>query len=111
MGIKQTILDCIPPAYYEDGTEAKCWIYKICDMFDVNSQSYKIVKEKIDMSKIDEDAASYNFLKKWIVEKEKGNETKATFGHINHFVSDESKGLPQPVWGPEIKSDGTLVES
>lgn len=34
------IKDYIPVSYYSDGTESKCWIYRICDMFDV-SFSYK----------------------------------------------------------------------
>jgi len=92
MGIKQALIDCIPPAYYEDGTEAKCMIFRICNMFDVDPQSYKIVKETKDMDK-----------------KEKGNETKASFGKINHFVSDESEELSGPEWGPEIRTNGKPV--
>jgi len=85
------IKNYIPTAYYSDGTESKCWIYKICNMFDIDPQSYMIVKERKDMRKVDEDAANYNFIKNWVSKKEKGNETKATFGNINHFISDEIK--------------------
>ncbi len=73
MTLKQSILDCIPPAYYEDGTEAKCWIYKICDMFDVNSQSFKVVKETKDMveNEYHPDFGKYNFLDGWIADQKK----------------------------------------
>ena len=49
MGIKQSLLECIPDAYYSDGTKANCLIFKICNMFDVDSQSFKEVSEKKNM--------------------------------------------------------------
>lgn len=52
MNLKQKLIECIPPAYYEDGTEAKCWIFKICNMFDVDSQSFKEVKKEKCMEKL-----------------------------------------------------------
>jgi len=51
MEIKHILQECVPTAYYSDGTEAKCWIYKICDMFDINSQSFKQAESKDDMNK------------------------------------------------------------
>lgn len=50
MGIKQTLLDCIPDAYYSDGTKANCVMYKICNMFDIDKQSYVENKKKIGFS-------------------------------------------------------------
>ncbi len=35
--IKDSLQDCIPDAYYSDGTKSHCWYYKIFNMFDVNS--------------------------------------------------------------------------
>ncbi len=70
MGIKQVLLDCIPPAYYEDGTEAKCWIYKVCNMFDVDPQSYKIVKESNNMEE-DPEFGNYNFLERYLADIKK----------------------------------------
>ncbi len=46
MRIKQSLIELIPPAYYSNGEESKCTIFKICNMFDVNSQGFKQVKEK-----------------------------------------------------------------
>jgi len=70
MGIKQTLLDCIPPAFYENGTEAKCLTFRICNMFDVDPQSYKIVKESSNMEE-NKEFGNYNFLEKWIAESKK----------------------------------------
>lgn len=47
----QGLKECIPPAYYPDGTEAKCMWYKVFNMFDLDPQSYIIDKEKNNMSK------------------------------------------------------------
>ena len=41
MGIKASLIECIPDAYYSDGTKATCLIYRIFNMFDVDSQSFK----------------------------------------------------------------------
>ena len=49
MGIKQALLECIPDAYYSDGTKANCIIFKVWNMLDIDPQSYKEVKEKKDM--------------------------------------------------------------
>ena len=51
MSLKQKLKECIPPAYYSDGTEAKCMWYKIFNMFDLDPQSYIIDKEKKGMEK------------------------------------------------------------
>jgi len=59
------IKDYIPIAYYSDGTESKCLIYKICNMFDIDPQSYMIVKEPK------------------IMKKEKESKTTATKGRLN----------------------------
>ena len=53
MNLKQKLMECVPPAYYADGTEAKCMIFKICNMFDIDSQSFKEVKEKKSMENSD----------------------------------------------------------
>ena len=46
MRIKQSLIKLIPPAYYSNGKESNCAVYRICNMFDINSQSFKEVKEK-----------------------------------------------------------------
>jgi len=92
MGIK----DYIPTAYYSDGTESKCWIYKICDMFDVScshknsyNNSFKVVMNIKDMN------------------KKKEEETRASFGEINRLISDSFI----PNWGPELDAKtGKLVD-
>ena len=40
MGIKEKIQEFIPDAYYSDGTKAECWIFRICNMFDIDKQSF-----------------------------------------------------------------------
>ena len=90
MGLRQKLSDLIPEAYYSDGTESKCSIFKICNMFDVDPQSYKIVKESNIMEK-----------------KKEGVETKVSFGKLNHFISDE---ISKPEWGSEFNTKtGKLV--
>ena len=49
MRIRQSLMELIPPAYYSNGKESKCTIFRICNMFDVNSQSFKQVEEKKSM--------------------------------------------------------------
>ena len=49
MSLKVSLLKWIPDAYYENGTEAKCIWYRIFNMFDVDSQSFKEVKVKRNM--------------------------------------------------------------
>jgi len=51
MALKEALLEWVPDAYYENGTKAECIWYKIFNMFDVHSQSFKQVKEKRDMDK------------------------------------------------------------
>jgi len=51
--LKQRLKECIPPAYYPDGTEAKCMWYKVFNMFDIDPQSYIIDKEKKGMENND----------------------------------------------------------
>jgi len=73
MSLKQKLLECIPDAYYSDGRKAKCMLFRICNMFDIDSQSFKEVKVK-----------EY-------VDGKKEEETKVTFGKINHYISDNTK--------------------
>lgn len=75
MGIKQTLISCIPPAYYSNGIEAKCMLFRVCNMFDIDSHSFKQVENNNTMNK-----------------KEKGEETKAEAGHMQDcFISDETE--------------------
>jgi len=46
MGIKQALESFIPAAYYENGQESKCMIFKICNLFDVDSASYGVMIPK-----------------------------------------------------------------
>ena len=48
--LKQKLKECIPPAYYSDGREAKCMWYKVFNMFDIDPQSYIIDKEEKGMA-------------------------------------------------------------
>jgi len=64
MKIKHKLQECIPTAYYSDGTEAKCWLYKICNMFDVNNQSFKQVKIRNDIGK-KKTKSVYDLMAKW----------------------------------------------
>jgi len=41
MTLKEMLLECIPPAYYSDGTKATCLKFRIFNMFDVDSQSFR----------------------------------------------------------------------
>jgi hypothetical protein len=41
MALKKALLECIPDAYYENGTKVECIWYKIFNMFDVDRQSFK----------------------------------------------------------------------
>lgn len=54
MGIKQKLIDCIPDAYYSDGTKADCIVYKICNMFDIDRQSYVEDKKNLDFDVSDD---------------------------------------------------------
>ncbi len=47
--LRQRLKECVPPAYYSNGTEAKCMWYKVFNMFDIDPQSYIIDKEKKGM--------------------------------------------------------------
>ncbi len=49
MNLRQTFLDYIPEAYYSNGKLATCMTFRICDMFDANSDSFKEVKIKRKM--------------------------------------------------------------
>lgn len=49
MGLRQKLKECVPPAYYSNGVEAKCMWYKVFNMFDLDPQSYIIDKEKKGM--------------------------------------------------------------
>lgn len=37
MGIKSILYECIPDAYYSDGSKSECTFYKICNLFDIYS--------------------------------------------------------------------------
>ena len=63
MGIKQTLMNCIPPAYYENGVEAKCMVFRICNMFDIDSQSFKEVHKKDNMQKKEKEDDSFGISK------------------------------------------------
>lgn len=65
MRLKQKLLECIPPARYSNGTEAKCMWFKIFNMFDLDPESYIVDKEKKGM--------------------EESKPTKATAGRVNQF--------------------------
>ena len=67
MSFKQILIDCIPPAYYSDGTEAKCLLFRICNLFDVDPQSYTEKKEV---------KSDYNFIKDWTDKKKSKNNQK-----------------------------------
>lgn len=74
MSLKQSIINCIPDAYYSNGTKATCMTFKIFNMFDIDSHSFKAVKEIP------------------LMEKEKREETIAKPGNLNqdfHKVSDK----------------------
>ncbi len=49
MSLRQVLRECIPPAQYSNGKEAKCWLFKICNMFDVDPESYIVDNKKKDM--------------------------------------------------------------
>ncbi len=49
MGIRQMLQEWIPDAYYSDGKKSECTLYKICNMFDVDRESFKEVKEERNM--------------------------------------------------------------
>ena len=51
MRIKQSLIKLIPPAYYSNGKESNCAVYRICNMFDINSQSFKEPIEERNMNK------------------------------------------------------------
>ena len=51
MSLKQALLECIPDAYYSDGRKAECMLFRICNMFDVDSQSFKEGREERNMDK------------------------------------------------------------
>lgn len=91
MTLKQAFLECIPEAYYENGTEAKCIWYRIFNMFDIDSQSFKEVKDKKVMEDNSKES-DYRSIDRCLTEKEKrGGETKVTFGKINHYVSNNTE--------------------
>ena len=52
MNLKQSLIECIPPAYYSNGEEATCLTFRIFNMFDVDSQIFKQVKEKKGMEDV-----------------------------------------------------------
>lgn len=54
MGLRQKLNELISEAYYEDGIPSECTLFKICNMFDVNSESFKEVKEKKGMENKEE---------------------------------------------------------
>lgn len=58
MKIKYKLQECIPNAYYSNGTESKCLIYRIFNMFDIDSQSFKEVKIKVNMDKKNKESNS-----------------------------------------------------
>ena len=47
--LRQRLKECVPPAYYSDGREAKCMWYKLFNMFDIDPQSYIIDKKNNGM--------------------------------------------------------------
>ena len=47
--LKQRLKECVPPAYYSDGREAKCMWFKVFNMFDIDPQSYIIDKKNNGM--------------------------------------------------------------
>ena len=51
MGLKQMLQECIPPAYYSNGIEAKCMWFRVFNMFDIDPQSYIVDEKKKDMEK------------------------------------------------------------
>ncbi len=73
MNLKQSLMECVPDAYYSDGTKATCFMFKIFNMFDIDSQSFKGVNDQN------------------IMKKEKESETKAIPGNLNRIFSVKSE--------------------
>ena len=70
MTLKDGLLEWIPDAYYENGTEAKCIWQRIFNMFDIDSQSFKQVKVKRNMED-NSKKSDYRFIDRFLAEKEK----------------------------------------
>ena len=78
MRIKQILQECIPDAYYSNGVKSTCLMYKICNMFDIDSQSFKEVKEKKIMENDDyKNDSDYGFMRRYLALKEKSEQDKS----------------------------------
>ena len=49
MRLKQMLQECIPPAYYSNGNQAKCMWYRVFNMFDTDPDSYIVESKKKGM--------------------------------------------------------------
>ena len=47
--LRQRLKECVPPAYYSDGKQAKCMWFKVFNMFDTDPESYIVENKKKDM--------------------------------------------------------------
>lgn len=70
MRIKQILQECVPDAYYSNGIKSTCLVYKICNMFDIDSQSFKEVKEKKNMENSFKES-DYKFIDRFLEGKGK----------------------------------------
>ena len=61
MNLKKTLVECIPPAYYSDGRKATCMMFRIFNMFDIDSYSFKQVKIKENMDKKNKESTSVQY--------------------------------------------------
>lgn len=78
MKIKQVLREYIPDAYYSDGTKSTCLMYKICNMFDIDSQSFKEVKEKKNMESNDyKNDSDYGFMRRYLALEKKSEQNKS----------------------------------
>lgn len=73
MELKQKLVSLLPEAYYSDGTKSECALFCICNMFDVDSDSFKQVKEKRNME-----------------DKQSTRKTCAKGAHINYSIESLS---------------------